>query len=553
LWDGQLELVSLQWVAFYALFLLRTAEEAHWRDAVIAGCFLALIGYTSWYYLLFFAIYSILFVLIWSSIYSRRIERLRMLGQMGVVVVVGGLLLSPCLAPALQLLFGSAAPIAISAEESDRVLGWIDTTLVARSANALDFWLPSPLHPLWGKEIERIGQAWHPNIAAWNVSLGYVTLALALLGGIAAWRAAWRWWVLALAGLVLAMGPILSIGAMQTSVLLPYALLLRLPAAGIANRPSHFVVITTLVLAPLVALGLRWLSERLARRQQALLLGGIIVLLAVEYAPPLWPRLYSDVHPYYNTIARSEGALLEVPPQLESSAPLRAQMVHELPIVGGFIARIPDYPFGQNVPGVRQLWRQKPRDGGILNYRANDPLVALNFYNVRHLVIHWDLLSSRQQRSLISALDQALPGATAVYSDTNLSAYLVPPVTLQPFAYLNTGWSVEERDDERRWRWMGSDGDIVLVNPEPKAIPVQLRLRAESYLQPRTVKMVFDRYSLGEWVVDQAETTIVLHLLVPPGEHRLRLQAPVDQERDGKRLLSIVLVEANVVWKNRVE
>jgi hypothetical protein len=316
LWDGQLELVSLQWVAFYALFLLRTAEEAHWRDAVIAGCFLALIGYTSWYYLLFFAIYSILFVLIWSSIYSRRIERLRMLGQMGVVVVVGGLLLSPCLAPALQLLFGSAAPIAISAEESDRVLGWIDTTLVARSANALDFWLPSPLHPLWGKEIERIGQAWHPNIAAWNVSLGYVTLALALLGGIAAWRAAWRWWVLALAGLVLAMGPILSIGAMQTSVLLPYALLLRLPAAGIANRPSHFVVITTLVLAPLVALGLRWLSERLARRQQALLLGGIIVLLAVEYAPPQWPRLYSDVHPYYNTIARSEGALLEVPPQL---------------------------------------------------------------------------------------------------------------------------------------------------------------------------------------------------------------------------------------------
>ncbi|NCC33166.1 MAG: hypothetical protein EOM24_14300, partial [Chloroflexia bacterium] len=63
-WDGQLELIAIQWLPLYALFLLRTVTHPGYRDPLLAALFLALIGYTSLYYLLFIAIYSLAFALL---------------------------------------------------------------------------------------------------------------------------------------------------------------------------------------------------------------------------------------------------------------------------------------------------------------------------------------------------------------------------------------------------------------------------------------------------------------------------------------------------------
>jgi hypothetical protein len=95
-WDGQLELITLQWVALYAFFLLRAVEEAQRRDALIAGVFLALIGYTSWYYLFFFSVYSLLFAAIWLAQAQPR-QRWGMMRQFVTVAACGLLFLAPLL------------------------------------------------------------------------------------------------------------------------------------------------------------------------------------------------------------------------------------------------------------------------------------------------------------------------------------------------------------------------------------------------------------------------------------------------------------------------
>lgn len=543
-WDGQLELIALQWLAFYVLFLLRTAELRRWRDALLGGICLALIGYTSWYYLLFFAVYSTLFVLLWLVTTPGWNTRWQMLTRVSLVALVGGVLLLPLLLPALRdvtaptVATGSA--VLDPNSENDLIL--------IHSANLLDFWLPSYLHPLWGTAARELGQTWHPAIAGWNLTLGYGTLALALVGGIVAWRTAWRWWLLTLAALVLALGPVLQIGTVRTSIYLPYTLLLHLPGVSIARRPSHFVVIATLLFAPLVALGLRWLLTRGAPKYRALLALGLIALLAFEYAPPAWPLHRLTVHPYYVTLAGSQGALLDLPLRNESSGPLQAQMVHALPMIGGFVSRVPGNPFLNMTP---ELWELRGDRRRLLALRPEQKLQALSFYGIRHLVVHWELIEPRWRDDLAAALAELLPGITPVYTDAQITAYALPTVEVQPLAYLGLGWHAEEQEGERVWRWMQAAGDVVLVNPGETARIATVTIRAESYREPRVVTLTLDdEATLGEWTVAPSEAVYRLRLLLPPGEQRLGLSAAVTPEHGaaGGRALSIVVTEIAVTW-----
>lgn len=538
-WDGQLEMIALQWLPFYALFLVRAADRFRWWDAALAGLFLALIGYTSWYYLLFFAIYSVLFVALWLVTTPGWTRRRMLLRQMLVVGVVGGMLLAPILLPALSDVEDTTTRI-----NPDSALDLI----LIHSANLFDFWLPSHLHPLWGATVEQLGQTWHPYIHGWNLAPGYGALALAVLGGVMAWRTAWRWWLLALAGMLLALGPLLHIGTLRTTLYLPYALLLNLPGVGIARRPSHFVIITVVLLAPLVALGVRWLLERVAASYRPLLLAGIVVLLAFEYAPPRWPLIPPAVHPYYAALRGHNGALLDLPPRNESSGPLQAQMVHERPMLGGFVSRTPPYPFVARTPGVRQLWALRPEAAGLLPTDPPTALAALNFYDIQHIVVHWDLVEPGQRAGLEAVIAQTLPGVAPVYSDDHVSAYRVPQAQPQPFAYFGTGWYPEEGAAGRTWRWMQDAGELVLVNPSEEAIAVTLRLRMQSYLEPRTVDLALDQQAVGQWQVPPAEAIYTLQVLLPPGEHRLSLQAPVSREQHGERQISIVIVGVELLW-----
>ena len=67
----------------------------------------------------------------------------------------------------------------------------------------------------------------------------------------------------------------------------------REACADIARRPSHFVAITVLMLAPLAALGLRALLERTPARRRPLLLAAVCGLLALELLMRLtrWQRI----------------------------------------------------------------------------------------------------------------------------------------------------------------------------------------------------------------------------------------------------------------------
>jgi hypothetical protein len=416
---------------------------------------------------------------------------------------------------------------------------------IIHSADLGDFWLPSGLHPLWGAAVTHYATQIHPYIAAWNVALGYVTIALTIVALLLNRRLAWRWAAIALVGLILALGPVLQIGGVQTGIPLPYALLSLVPGVDIAHRPSHFVVITVVLLAPLVALGMAALLERLPTNRRRLAILIVAGLLIFEFAPPNWPIIQSQPDPYYNQIANSGGAVIDLPPRTESSAALIAQLVHGLPIMGGYVSRTPSYQFSETVPIVRDLWAMQQQSQMLSGY--DDPLAVLNAYNLRHVIIHWETLNQTERQQLQQVLAAALPGVAPSYQDAELTAYVVPPAKIHPFAYFRDGWYGEERDGERRWRWMGNQAEVVIVNPTGQPAVVQFKLTALSYTGQKPVDLLFRGGNAGRWKVQPGNTMITLHLLAPAGESSLWLSAPVtDEQSRSRRPLSIVVVAAEL-------
>jgi len=74
---GHFNFIDSAFIPFYILFLYKTFEEKKIRNAVFMGLFLALIGYCSYYYLIFSVIFTLLFLLFYltpdlKSFISRR-------------------------------------------------------------------------------------------------------------------------------------------------------------------------------------------------------------------------------------------------------------------------------------------------------------------------------------------------------------------------------------------------------------------------------------------------------------------------------------------------
>jgi len=541
IWDGQLELASLHWPALYALFVLRAVEDGRWRDALLAGVFLACTGLSSWYYLLFMGLYALGFALLWASgPGGTRVAPRQALGQAGLSLLVGGLLLLPVLAPALRLALGS--PGAVHQFEGEEAL--------RRSANLLDFWLPSYLHPLWGDWLfKRVGKAWHDYSGDWNVALGYGVLALSALGVARRPQRAWRWLALAGMALLFALGPRLQIGPWQSGLPLPYALLEALPGIGLGRRPLLFTAVATIALIPPIALGLRALGAMVGERRRWLLALPLGVI-AFELAIGPWPLLPADTHPLNQRLAAGTGVVFDMPAAgYKHIEPQRAQLVHARPIPGGYLARPPRYAWPHMAPGARALWRMHPEPASPFLEGSDGPLAALAFYGVRDVVVRWDQIEPEAVPGVRAALEQAMPGLAPVFEDGTRSLYQVPASPGRAIAaFSGDGWQRPESDGQQTWRWMGPEGVLTLINPGTEVRRFTLLLVAQSYRAPRAVTLSLDDAPAGTWLVNRGPSRVYLHFWLPPGEHRLVLRAPADREElpDSSRLLSIVLLEARL-------
>jgi hypothetical protein len=218
-------------------------------------------------------------------------------------------------------------------------------------ADALALVLPNPKHPF----LRPLLQPWlegRPGGFIENVvSVSLVALAVIL---IARWRKAARFpapWVGITAGFaVLALGPLLTIGGVNTHVPLPWYVLGHLPLLGAANTPTRFAAVMMLGLTALFGVALAGLASRAGARGR-LLVGAVGALLMAELLPVPRTLHAADVPEVYEVIAADPRpvSVLHLPFGFRDgtktigyydNARQYYQTAHGKRLVGGYISRL---------------------------------------------------------------------------------------------------------------------------------------------------------------------------------------------------------------------
>jgi hypothetical protein len=241
----------------------------------------------------------------------------------------------------------------------------------ARGIDLAAFVTGNPRHPLVGQHVRRLNDHLDIDPIEGMGWLGIVPAAFAWLG-LRRWpdhvdRRTWR--LILCVFLIWSLGPFLTVCGWNTALILPQTALRYVPLASNARIPGRAMVMVYLSLAMLAAMGLA------SRPSRSRWLGWTVIALGVfDYTSAPIHLWQVEVPPIYAALrARpAQGALLELPMwirdgfgnrgTIDPGSPL-FQTVHEHPVVGGFVARIP--------PRVLTLYLEDGLFGPLL--RASDP------------------------------------------------------------------------------------------------------------------------------------------------------------------------------------
>jgi hypothetical protein len=220
-----------------------------------------------------------------------------------------------------------------------------------RGVDALAFFMPNPNSRLFGGP----GQDWlrRERADGFAENAAALTLVAPLVIAVAFWprrRLPRRWTLLVLFFGLLALGPFIWIGGVNTRIPTPWALLRYVPIIGFVRSPSRFAVVVMMLLSVLFALAVAELMRRHSR--PGLIAAAIGGLLLFELAPVPRPLYSAEIPRLFERIAADprDVRVLELPTGLRdgtwsvgnyTAAAQFHQTLHGKRLVGGYLSRVP--------------------------------------------------------------------------------------------------------------------------------------------------------------------------------------------------------------------
>jgi len=389
---GSLEMVAMQWVPLFILFMEKTRREGGWLNPVLAGIFLALTGPFNWMFGLLMAYFGIFYTAWHAWSWQRRSFDCKFLKKAALAGVVFLVLILPLAWPFAQrsaegkLLL--LKPEIFTPALLERYQSCINGDLPLDQITDQDMGYFLAFHTLLNStpltNYLMNGYSYKPHESAPSlIFLALVGLGLVLSGQPA------RFWKVALAGFwILSFGPYLCMFSglgpwVNTNYPLPYLLLYNyLPFFSYANRPYRFMNFVVLIGVVVAGFALARIRSRLGSgwwKTPAIFML-VMALAFLEwwfFLFPAAPRPMAEVSipSFYRTLAADSRpiAILELPGYPLPTSNQAAQFKYYQTLHGKFI--------------FNKLWNKNP------------PLLAL-----RDVVV---------ANSLLRALILTLPTATA--------------------------------------------------------------------------------------------------------------------------------------------
>jgi hypothetical protein len=409
------------------------------------------------------------------------------------------------------------------------------------------------------------------------------------------WKPGATFWLLvALVFIVLSFGRRLHINGVEHGPTLPAALIYKLPLLNITRVPSRYAVIALLSLGLIASKTLADLrfqiydlrfTKKVAktgdsegnsysnpnRKSEIVNLKSVLVCLAVaalifELWPAPYQLAYYNVPEFYKNLAADNGryAILDIPMNVGrdyqyTSDYLEAQMEHHKPLLGGYISRNPVYPPFYGVPVFWEFsqFQPAPRPDILPTLSLDDQRAILDYFGVRYLVVHKDLVRGTRQEAVLSLAYKLFPQGP-IYDKENLVVFEVPPGQSKPLHFANlvqpTWYETEKGGDGHYSRWaQGQQAGIDLWSD--RARTVEINVPAWSFNEPHPVEFVLNGQSLAQHEIGQEPQVAQLKLELKPGRNRLDLKigGKVNRPSDlgpgnDTRELTIAVGEIKINW-----
>ena len=503
---GQTEVLSVQWLPFYAEAWIRAQRAGQLRYLLLAGVLLAVTALSSLYY----AFYALLFTVA-HLIYTLIHPRISPQSAIRNLAITFGIALTLTLPLVWGLLTYRNDPrLDVTPDHAQKL---------TYSADLLSFFVPPADHPFVGNP-PRPG-ATPPPLHSY-LSLGYVALGLSILGATLHRnrKAILFWGALGLTALVLSLGPELQVAGNRTGVPMPYKLLEWLPGWDSVAKIERLVVLARLCMGVLAALGAGWLLGWLGKKvshhfaglnyalplyRRILPFAAILALLLVEL--PIHPRYIEPLYipPGYNTLAAQPGddALMELPFATRQAETLGRRMLfqtlHGRPIMGGYLARSYGSPIADTCsPFWGFISVRQPASDIISPTLVSRPLDVLRFYNIGYISLYEtyggpqdEPLDSEEREAFMDIISNVTSGAP-LYHDSYVSIYKVdrspqPPLT-QPLLLMGNNWYEPETSGGQPFRWVSEDTARLCVF-SPTSMKASLLLEGTAFHEERRVQI----------------------------------------------------------------
>ncbi|MGC8837657.1 MAG: hypothetical protein ACP5UM_04485, partial [Anaerolineae bacterium] len=473
---GHMQVFSLEWVPFYALAFLRALEPRRarpgqrppvlepWLRAALPAFFLILVALCDWYYVMYLAFFSLLYLAYQAG--ARRLRREALQTVAGIAVLFA-LVLSPLLVP--MVVTAQRETFMVPDPAQARAL----------SADLLAFVTPSEFHPLWGEAVRPLAERFTASTSERTVFAGFTALALAFVGLGYRPRRLGFWWLALATFALLALGPVLHVagetrlGPGGAEIPLPYALLHRLvPFMRITRSVSRFDAMVMLSLGVLAGRGVAVLTRR--RRGTAWGLAAVLLVL-LEFWPAPYPVSPPDTPGWYRDLAQEPGdfAILNLPMNWDRPRYLLYQTVHGKRLTSAYISRDDPSTLVERM-GILQQFRHLGQD--IL--RQDLAAVAgttFRYLNVRYLVADLYQMPGGEERERTLALLQEVagPGVQPVYQDERLLVYRAPlERPAAPVLILGRGWG--DLAPPGGLRALEGEAELLILAEEPARVRLEL-------------------------------------------------------------------------------
>lgn len=435
---GHYDIVSTEFIPFFALFFLKSLREPGFKNPVLAGIFAALSLLAEMIFgvfLLFLGLILLAYHLagqkrrkpaayvldnsldILQRTSPRLYQLLTLIPKLILLSLTAAIVWGPAMIPILR---------AFSQDDFD-LTGWGESLKL--SADLAGWFATTDLHPVWGSDwvlrLRQVQEGTAPFSDVNTVSLGYGILALAAIGAAASYRQVRMWLTSALIFAIFTLGPLLQINGrflfpldnllreqgLQQDITfpLPFMLLHYLPIIRANRVPARFSVVLGLALAVLAGYGAFWLLKKVRGGQPGLIVATCLICLVVlfdQLALPM-PLTSAAVPEVYTAIGAEEDdfALLQFPLGWRNSFGVfgaeRTQIqyyqhIHQKPTIGGNISRAPAFKFDyyRNIPlfqafAQTQLPASDPAvDPETLARAQAQAADLMTLYDIGYLVFH---------------------------------------------------------------------------------------------------------------------------------------------------------------------